>query len=587
MIFTRMEIQVYQKEKNNKHVKSDEVELYSSASTLSDMEIFVFPDLLYSLVISNILSPKLWNWKNDSYFKDIKKLKTQKKLSRLRQYMVENYKFNLDLATWGMTTRHRELARFKPYLNEHEIAKHNVFLGCSGHAHYFASGIRSYFGMNSSSLDIVPYWKTETLEAMDAYIFREGHQCGAGECVSFSALYAAAMFVICDIPLDDIFLIVTPLHSQSYIKLDSGYVTNNRRIVTKSMWFNGTDRSFKAQRAIRHEQISIVSHHTGYIHCEYPISTIHPDRYSEFQSHFINYLKKDIDESIIFNFLRQNKNFQKYFQFYHFRDGISLWIEAEIVYDHESSVPYKANDKSLYHLLSAIDKSLYHSYKISSRIDIATLYHVFKRNMLSSYQSGCLSGAEFLLDINSKEVSNLFEKFADFVHLNPKFPENGRMIHHKPSEPLPIFPEMSLESLRNVLMEHRCKDRVADIAFYAHRDFGASDWKPFTKAALERNPVSIHATQGWTCGSLIKMVQHIPNISIYNGMRMAQPDEVWNFRRGDGAEKALMLANILAARYPDDTISIHFAGRDVRIFSNALNIKMKSSKNLIGYIKIN
>ena len=29
---------------------------------------------------------------------------------------------------------------------------------------------------------------------------------------------------------------------------------------------------------------------------------------------------------------------------------------------------------------------------------------------------------------------------------------------------------------------------------------------------------------------------------------MAQPDEVWNFRRGDGFEKALLVANVLRGK---------------------------------------
>ena len=41
------------------------LEKYSSAFTLSDMEIFIFPELFYPLVLANIMSPILWEWKND------------------------------------------------------------------------------------------------------------------------------------------------------------------------------------------------------------------------------------------------------------------------------------------------------------------------------------------------------------------------------------------------------------------------------------------------------------------------------------------------------------------------------------------
>ena len=64
-----------------------------------------------------------------------------------------------------------------------------------------------------------------------------------------SALYAAAMFVVGRIPLEKIFLIATPLHSQNFITEKEGLITNNRRIVTKNMWYNGTSLSEKAQKS--------------------------------------------------------------------------------------------------------------------------------------------------------------------------------------------------------------------------------------------------------------------------------------------------------------------------------------------------
>ena len=38
-------------------IEKKDTEKYSSAISLSDMEIFIFPELLYSLVLSNIMSP--------------------------------------------------------------------------------------------------------------------------------------------------------------------------------------------------------------------------------------------------------------------------------------------------------------------------------------------------------------------------------------------------------------------------------------------------------------------------------------------------------------------------------------------------
>jgi hypothetical protein len=44
---------------------------------------------------------------------------------------------------------------------------------------------------------------------------------------------------------------------------------------------------------------------------------------------------------------------------------------------------------------------------------------------------------------------------------------------------------------------------------------------------------------------------------------MAQPDEVWNFDRGDGLEKAICLANVIRARRPDDELSLDRDGSTV------------------------
>ena len=43
--------------------------------------------------------------------------------------------------------------------------------------------------------------------------------------------------------------------------------------------------------------------------------------------------------------------------------------------------------------------------------------------------------------------------------------------------------------------------------------------------------------------AVVHWAEQLPNESIYDGpARLAQPDEVWNFRRGDGLERALTVA---------------------------------------------
>jgi len=295
-------------------IPAEQLEKYSSAISLSDMEIFVFPELLYSLVLANIMSPRIWEWKNHDWFRKLDTMKPYKKIQRLKQFIIDHYEFNLDLDTWGLTTKAAEMARFAPFMDEKSISQSNALFGYEGDKHYFSLDIRKHFGLDKYTSETIPYWKTETLEAMDAFKHKESYRAGAGECVSLSTLYAAALFVICDIPLEDIFLLATPLHSQNFINVNDGVLTNNRRLVTKNMWFNGTDLTARAQRALRHEQVTIVANNTGYIHTVYPEATISPDSFELFREKLDAFTTTDITYEMLANFLRDRSEHQKCFQ---------------------------------------------------------------------------------------------------------------------------------------------------------------------------------------------------------------------------------------------------------------------------------
>ena len=262
----------------------------SSAATLSDMEIFVFPDLMFSLVLANILSPRLWAWRELPWFEGVREMRPKKRLQRLRQHIMDNYEFNLDLETWGLTRRDRELSRFAPFVSPQDIVRSNALFGYHGDVYYYDIDIRRHFGLDKYDSDVIPYWKTETVEAMDAFRRRPGRSSGAGECVSLAGLYAAAAFVVCGLPLESVYMMATPLHSQNFVDVDSGILTNNRRLVTRAMWANGTVVSRQARRALEHERVTIVSHATGYIHFLYPVATIDPEAYAHFRRRLEGFL---------------------------------------------------------------------------------------------------------------------------------------------------------------------------------------------------------------------------------------------------------------------------------------------------------
>ncbi|MRS04467.1 hypothetical protein EG832_14805, partial [bacterium] len=208
------------------------LEKYSSAYTLSDMEIFIFPDLFYPLVLANIMSPVIWKWRDDPWFRDMHKKNFVSKANRIKQFIIDNYIFNLDLETWGLTTKETELARFSDFFDTELLKQSNALFGYEGDKYYFSIDIRRHFGLDKYESSAIPYWKTETVEAMTAFRYKEHYTTGAGECVSLASLYAAAMFIVGGIPLEKIFMMATPLHSQNFIDEKDGLLTNNRRIMT-------------------------------------------------------------------------------------------------------------------------------------------------------------------------------------------------------------------------------------------------------------------------------------------------------------------------------------------------------------------
>ena len=412
-------------------MKPISLEEKSSACTLSDMEIFIFPGLMYSLMLANVLSPRLWAWRELEWFSGIREMRPKKRLQRLRQHIMDNYTFNLDLDTWGLTRQQRELERFAPFLSQEDIAKSNALFGYQGDAYYYDIDIRRHFGLDKYTSDTIPYWKTETIEAMDAFRHKPGHAVGAGECVSLAGLYAAAAFVVCGLPLESIYLMATPLHSQNFLDVDTGILTNNRRLVTKAMWANGTVISQQARRALEHERVTIVSHASGYMHLLYPEATISPAVYADFSAKLRTFLVPPDDA-------------------------------------------------------------------------------------------------------------------ADRRVVEPRLPDPSRVKFVDDDEPLGLSTDMDYAEISDRLEALRATNRAAALAPYAGHELGMIEHAPFAKAALERSPVSRAALANMPEAVAMARIAALVDESIYDGpSRLAQPDEVWNYGRGDGLEKCLLAANVV------------------------------------------
>ena len=549
---------------------SRSIERKSSAVTLSDMEVFIFPELIYSLVLANMMSPRIWKWRDDPWFAGLDRMKPYRRITRLKQYIMDHYVFNLDLDTWGLTTKERELARFRDFVDEQTLAESNALFGYEGDKYYFDIDIRAHFGLDKYEGNIIPYWKTETVEAMDAFRHKPNYGTGAGECVSLATLYATALFVVAGIPLCDIYLMATPLHSQNFIDLDDGILTNNRRLVTKNMWFNGTALSAQARRALENERVTLVAHETGCVHTLYDEATIAPDAYRNLSERLGKYLSTALTDEILGNFLRHDHTLQKCFQIRWQLHGQDHYIPVERVLAYEHGSPYRITDNTREKLMAEIDSAEFRCCRMGSRIVLNDLEEFVRSESIDINDPVDIARLKkkFASDCLNADIA--IESLIRFCRTVPRMPDAAAKTFTHHQKPLGIDPEMDREEVIQRLEDIRAENEVADMAFYAFRDLGRVEPEPFLRAAVRRNPVSVDAAAALDEDAVAAKIAAMPDESIYDEpSRLAQPDEVWNYDRGSGPEKAVLMANILRARRPGDAISVTLGDSGCRVRAGA------------------
>ena len=141
------------------------------------------------------------------------------------------------------------------------------------------------------------------------------------------------------------------------------------------------------------------------------------------------------------------------------------------------------------------------------------------------------------------------EDLRKFVHTVPKLPSSNKVF--SPSPHVTISSSQSRDEIIKVLSSLRNHSVTADLAFYAGRQMDSCDWKPFLKAAFERNPVSVDYFREMELDQVYLVLSCWPDESIYEGNGLAMPDEVVNYRRGEGIEKAITFINIAKSRHLD------------------------------------
>jgi len=257
---------------------------------------------------------------------------------------------------------------------------------------------------------------------------------------------------------------------------------------------------------------------------------------------------------VFVNFLRFKPEYKCLFQYHHLRTGASHYIPLEKLFEYEHSSRAGMNEETRSKLLAEVDPEEFHYDPIPGKITLNDVEEFLKNHLNSDLK--------MLEEIFAREfptehtdcVKRMFSDIGSFILTEPRLPSVERSFRKV------IHPRISVTDSRDEIIgkitDLSTESEMALLALYAFRDMERTDWRPFIKAAIERNPVSHDALAGRSADEIYHIINKLKNKSIYDSGRMAQPDEVWNFRRGDGAEKAFLMANVLLFNDPGAEVAI-------------------------------
>jgi len=297
----------------------------------------------------------------------------------------------------------------------------------------------------------------------------------------------------------------------------------------------------------------------------------------DFKNKLDSYLSAELNLAIVANFLRFNRKYQEFFQICRDCHGQPHFLKAEVLFHYEHGSNYRIADKTFEKLLAEVSDEDFVPYQLPGRIrcDELDKFLVKKKPDLRSSEGKTLMRK--IVEEIIPDAGKFVDELADFIHIVPKLPSSEN--NFISAEPIEISFEQGREEIISYLQQVRRKNTTADLAFYVYRDMESCDWTPFVKAVLERNPVSLRMTESMTIQEAYSWLEKLDGCSIYDGRRLAQPDEVANYGTGDGLEKAFLLANVIRKKKPEHDLQIVVTGDDVSIKS-AKQYRFVSAKGL-------
>jgi hypothetical protein len=311
----------------------------------------------------------------------------------------------------------------------------------------------------------------------------------------------------------------------------------------------------------------------------YDNATINPSVYKKFRDDLRSYCKTPINYEILANFLRQNSKYQKCFQIVHNCCGKPRYIESEKVFHYEHSSKARVGDPTQNQLLHEIEEDEFYPNPLPDRLLLSELENFFKHNGVIDDNNVTLEKLKAFLRHDCEKVDEVLRDLKLFSQINPRLPCTNKIWNQ--DSIIDLDGASSSDEVIERLKPMRNNNMTVDLAFTAFRDLSCSDWQPFLKAAFERNPVMLSRMASMDLDQAYTFLTALDSESIYDEpSRLAQPDEVINFGRGDGLEKAISLINYVKNRMPQDRFELDRSNNSYIVKTNKKEYRFPSGKNV-------
>jgi hypothetical protein len=280
------------------------------------------------------------------------------------------------------------------------------------------------------------------------------------------------------------------------------------------------------------------------------------------------------------NFLRHKSKLQKCFQFRWPVNGVDHYIGAERIFAYEHGSSYQFTDNTRDKLMSEIEMEEFRMTRFPERIIINDLEDFINRNHIDLEKEQDMNALMQQFCSDCLEKKGMISELKAFIHVKPRLPPVDRRFSRM-SEPLGINVEMGRDGIIDRLKAIRGSNAFADLAFDAYRDLSTADPAPFLLAAVQRNAVCIRGTEGLDYKAVAEKIEAMPSDSVYDDpVRLAQPDEVWNFGRGDGLEKLIMFASIIRSREPARPVHIIVKSTKAVLTAGDMEVTLPTGKTV-------